>query len=131
MTAADPLRTLAAMGLVCGMKRTTLSIVLGSVALAACMPPRNSVDIDTSGSPNASGVVVLCDQETPLTVRGSHLTAAVPITCEGVGEARLHLSDSTTATCPIGYVSPGLDQEFLFALERGKCVAIPRSADRP
>lgn len=107
------------------MKPTTLSIVLGSLALSACVPAKNSVDIDTSGSPNVSGVVVLCDQETPLTKRGEHLTAAVPITCEGVGEARLRSGDGASATCQIGYVSPGLDQEFSFALERGECVPIP------
>jgi hypothetical protein len=108
------------------MKRTALNIVLGSAALAACVPARNAVDIDVSGSPSVSGVVVLCDQEIPLTARGEHLTAAVPITCEGVGEARLSLGDGATATCQIGYVSPGLDQEFSFALERGECVPIPK-----
>ena len=66
------------------MKRTTFAILLGSAALAACVPAKNSVDVDTSGSPNVSGVVFLCDQQTPLSVRGDHLIAAVPITCEGV-----------------------------------------------
>lgn len=106
------------------MKPTILSIMLGSVALAACVPAKNSVDIDTAGSPNVSGVVVLCDQERSLTVRGDHLIAAVPITCEGVGEARLRLGDVASATCQIGYVSPGLDQGFYFVLERGECIPV-------
>lgn len=103
------------------MKRTFFSILIGSVALAACVPAKNSVDIDTSGSPNVSGMVVLCEQDTPLTVRGDHLIAVVPITCEGVGEVRLRLGDGSRAACPIGYVSPGLDQEFYLVLERGEC----------
>lgn len=106
------------------MKRTILGILLCSAALAACVRAQNSIDIDTSGSQNVSGVVVLCDKETPLTVRGDHLIATVPITCEGVGEVRLRLGDGASATCKIGYVTPGVDQEFYFLLQRGQCIPI-------
>lgn len=106
------------------MKLITLGILLGSAALAACVPAKNSVDIVTSGSPNASGVVDLCDEETPLTVRGDHLIAAVPITCEEVGEARLRLGNGASATCQIGYVTPGVGQEFYFVLQHGECTPV-------
>lgn len=106
------------------MKRTVLSIALGSAALAACVPTRNLVSVDVSGAPGVSGVVMLCDQETALIARGERLTAAVPITCEGGGEVRLRFEDGTTATCQIGYVSAGLNQEFLFELEHEECVPI-------
>ena len=106
------------------MKGTILSILLGSAALAACVPAKNSVDVDTSGSPNVSGVVVLCDRETRLTARRDHLTAGVPITCEGSGEVRLRSGDGASATCQIGYVTPGAVQEFYFVLQRGECIPV-------
>lgn len=106
------------------MKGTILSIATGSAALAACVPAKNSVDVDTSGSPNVSGVVVLCDRETRLTARGDHLTAGVPITCEGCGEVRLRSGDGASATCQIGYVTPGAVQEFYFVLQRGECIPV-------
>ncbi len=108
------------------MKRTVLSIALGSAALAACVPTRNSVSIDVSEAPGVSGVVILCDQETALIARGERLTAAVPITCEGGGEVRLQFDDGATATCQIGYVSAGLNQKFLFDLKGGECVPLPK-----
>ncbi|WP_284876572.1 hypothetical protein [Brevundimonas sp. MEB006b] len=106
------------------MKRTILGILTCSAALAACVPAKNSIDIDTSGSPNVSGVGVLCDKETPLIVRGDHLIATVPITCEGVGEIRLRLGDGASATCQVGYVTPGIGQEFYFVLQRGQCIPV-------
>lgn len=107
------------------MKPTFIIITLGSVALSACVPAKNSIDIDVTEARGVTGSVMLCDRETPLVVQGTHLRASVPVTCEGVGEVRLRLGNDANATCQIGYVSPGLEQDFLFALRGDECVPIP------
>ena len=110
------------------MKPAFVIIALGSAALSACAAAKNSVEVDVTDARGATGSVLLCDRETPLSLQGARLKAHVPVTCEGVGEVRLHLGQSGSTTCRIGYVSPGVEQSFLFALRDGECVAIAESS---
>lgn len=107
------------------MKPTYIMLALGSAALSACVAAKNSVEIDVTEARGVAGSVMLCNRETPLIVQGTHLKASVPVTCEGVGEVRLRLANDANATCQIGYVSPGLEQDFQFALKDDQCVPIP------
>lgn len=100
-----------------------ISTYLSGAVLAACSPPMmNSVEVDTSGSPHVSGVVSLCGRETKLTRRGDSLRASLSVTCEGSGEVRLSSETGSEITCPIGYVTPGAEQKFSFALKDNECV---------
>ena len=97
------------------------SLLLASAALVGCSPGESTIEVDIRTAPNASGVVVLCGRETPLTERGHNLQAAVAVTCEGSGEARLRLENGDSVTCPIVYVTPEIDQHFPFVLEGMTC----------
>ena len=101
--------------------RSTLIMVV-AVALSACA--RTSVGevkvVDREGSV-ARAELVLCGKRLPLRREGSSLSANFQVTCEGSGSVLLHLNGGGTASCLIGYVTPGANQVFEYTVENRQC----------
>lgn len=96
--------------------------------LAACSPVEpNTFEVDTSSSPEAAATLVLCGKERPLERRGHVLTLAQPSGCEGEGAVRVQYKDGRTTDCRIGYVTPGMGQEFHYVLHDGVCEPVARN----
>jgi hypothetical protein len=66
----------------------------------------------------------LCEKTVPMEREGQGLTARMDIDCEGSGAIVLTLRDGRSATCPIGYVTPGAMQNFNFIVEGDRCNAV-------
>jgi hypothetical protein len=118
MSAAGPVADLGVTRKECGMKLWLSGLAL----LAGCSHAvSNTFLVDAASSPDVVATLAICGKETPLERRGPLLATARPITCEGHGEVRILLADGRISTCPVGYVTPGLKQEFRFRLHDGIC----------
>ena len=107
-----------------GALADALAVCGVALGLAACSSAQNRIEVDTADAANVSGVVILCGRQADLVTQGERLRATMPATCEGSGEVRLRLEDGRVVTCPVGYVTPGAGQTFLFVLNGEECASV-------
>jgi hypothetical protein len=72
--------------------------------------------------------LALCGGRSALRDNGEWLSLSTRLGCEGSGEIVVRLSDGRVASCRIGYVTPGLRQEFEFVVQANRCEPVPRPA---
>ncbi len=97
----------------------------GLALLGGCSPTvANTFEVDSGSSPGAAATLTICGNKTPLKRSGALLATSRTITCEGHGEVRVQLTNGGVTACPVGYVTPGLKQDFRFRLDDGKCEPI-------
>jgi hypothetical protein len=96
-------------------------LVSAACCLTSCMDADNAFIIQDPGDEIASAELRLCGQERALTRSEDALNVTFPISCEGSGHILVRLSDGEETSCPVGYVTPGLEQTFEFTVEDGQC----------
>jgi hypothetical protein len=91
------------------------------VALYACTSAENRFVVDDAQTHVVAATLVLCGSETPLQRNGKRLTLSKPITCEGSGYIRLRYTSGDDHVCPVGYVTPGMEQDFTYRTTETGC----------
>ena len=103
----------------------SLAALAGIVLLAGCGSAlRDSFMVEDPQGQIVGGELLLCEAVSPLEQVGEDWHANMHVDCEGSGEIRLALADGSQATCEVGYVTPGMLQDWLFHLEDGACVQV-------
>lgn len=103
------------------MKKIVLLALLG---LSACERASNRFDVRVADGEVIGAELRLCGRQVPLSRSGDRFTGVQPARCEGHGEIQVSFADRQTASCHIGYVTPGLDQVFDFIVRDGRCEAV-------
>ena len=104
------------------MKRAAIILMcLGVFGLSSCKKVSNEFIIRDPEGVVSSAELRLCGKRLQLTKSEGEIRGTMPITCEGDGSILVRLSDGSETTCRIGYVTPGAEQTFEFALENGQC----------
>jgi hypothetical protein len=104
------------------MKRVaTLLMCFAIFGLSSCKRVSNEFIIRDPEGVVSSAELRLCGKRLQLTKSGGEIRGAMPITCEGDGSILVRLSDGSETKCRIGYVTPGAEQTFEFAIENGQC----------
>jgi hypothetical protein len=97
------------------------ALAVGALGLSSCERVSNKFVVHDQNGSVVSAEVRLCGKQQQLTKNGNEVAGAMAITCEGEGNILLRLSDGREITCRIGYVTPGADQTFKFAVQDGHC----------
>lgn len=114
-----------------GTGRAVLKAALLAAALLAsgCGLERVRLEVTAPGALSAD--LVLCGQARGgLKQQGDRFTLDLPADCEGEGAITVRYPDRPPVVCPIGYVTPNLDQSFRFEAEGGQCRPTDPEADR-
>lgn len=93
------------------------------------MPVNNHFIIHDPDNEIASATLRLCGKEVDLTRRGHQVRGTLPISCEGSGDILVELKDDGSTSCPVGYVTSGLEITFDYEIVDGKCLGKPISVE--
>ncbi len=108
------------------MRYRLLGLLLVAPLLSGCdKTPNTFTVIDPKGTADRAEVH-LCGARTTLWHINRRFIGIHFTDCEGDGRVLVHLSDGRTASCLIGYVTSGLNQDFRFAIDDGKCLPAGR-----
>jgi hypothetical protein len=100
------------------MRTVALLALLG---LAACSRTPNSFEVRVDGGAAIGAEVRLCGEKIPLAKAENRFAGPDRGACEGSGDILVSFSDRRSASCRIGYVTPGLAQSFGFIVKDGDC----------
>ena len=103
------------------MKSIALLTALG---LAACSTSSDSFEVQVADSSATGAVLRLCGSEFPLSQTRDGFRGRRRTSCEGTGEIRVSFTNRQTVSCAVGYVTPGLGQNFEFVVRDGRCVEV-------
>lgn len=98
------------------MKR---AFILLALLLMGCTRTANTFEVEAPQG--ASAELRLCGDTLALRRVGSKLTVSQEARCEDAGIILVHVPDQPDVACPVGYVTPGMDQTFAFRVEGGRC----------
>lgn len=98
----------------------TLVIALG---VFGCSKEINQFDIRDPIGQAVSARLELCGESTALVRSGDRFRMTKVANCEGQGKITVVLGDGRAVSCPIGYVTPGAAQRFVFAIVGSRCVS--------
>ena len=98
-----------------------LSMVAILTLLHACSSVSNDFLIVDSDHSVTEARLHLCGADRPLVRHGNNFRLSFNIRCEGEGEIIVTLSDGSSLSCKIGYVTPGARQKFDFIIENRRC----------
>lgn len=94
-----------------------IALIIESCTRSSCHIIVNYIGI----SPIAVNVSV-CDRVLSMDHIHKSFTLEFPITCEGSGYIRATYRDSANINCKIGYITPGIDQIFIFTINRPEMI---------
>ena len=97
------------------------SIAGAFLLLAACSKSADTFEVYAPTATQAT--LDLCGRKTTLAKSGGHFTETRRTTCEGEGSIAVHFAERNPTECHIGYVTPGMGQEFRFEVADGRCLA--------
>ena len=81
---------------------------------AGCSDVQSSFTVIDDGATIQSAQLELCGTITPLARHDGRLTVNKRINCEGSGYIRLFEVGGGERLCPVGYVTPGLEQHLTY-----------------
>lgn len=84
------------------------------LVLSACSTVENTFVVEDEQKSIVAATLVLCGSVTPLQRRGDRLVVSQSIDCEGSGHIRLRYASGDEHNCPVGYVTPGAEQNFTY-----------------
>lgn len=90
-------------------------------ALVGCSRVESTFTVEDEGGAVAVADLVLCGLETPLKRVDGQFAVSKPIKCEGDAYIRLTYGSGQERECRIGYVTPGIKQDFKFRAGESKC----------
>jgi hypothetical protein len=100
--------------------------ILGAVLLAGCEPLRHAAfRVDVADPDAVFAQVSLCGTARPMLQAHAQFVTRRRLDCEGEGDVRVRYADGTYVNCHIGYVTPGIDQSFHFAIKDRVCAEVP------
>ncbi|MFN7745973.1 hypothetical protein [Aquidulcibacter sp.] len=113
-------------------KQTKLSIPWKSIArlsslgcaifLTGCARVNNYFIVRAPSGDIASAELQLCGKNQLLVQNGSKFMGRMAISCEGSGKISVRLKDGSQTSCPIGYVTHGIEATFEYVIKDGACV---------
>ena len=90
------------------------------IALSACSKVENTFVVSDEEKRVTEANLLLCGTATPLRRNGNQLSVGAEINCEGAGRITLRYASGEEYNCIVGYVTPGLVQNFTYrATEKG------------
>ena len=99
-----------------------MSVLLLSLLVIGCERSPNSFTVHAPGAVSAE--LRLCGEAVGLARSGDTLSVTHAIRCEGEGTIAVHFPDRPSASCHIGYVTPGAVQNFRFKVDGDRCVPL-------
>jgi hypothetical protein len=97
------------------------SVAICIFLLSSCKKVDNEFTIHDQEGEIFSAELRLCGKRLQLAKSEGKVRGTMAITCEGAGSILISLSNGSKTTCPIGYVTPGIEQTFEFAIKNGQC----------
>jgi hypothetical protein len=91
------------------------------LTLVACSAAENTFTVEDEKGAVTAADLVMCGSTTPLQRSDGRLSVSKPIDCEGEGRIRLTYASGHERECPVGYVTPGLEQDFRFRASETEC----------
>ncbi len=88
--------------------------------VTACSGAVNTFEVNVPEP--ASAELQLCGQRTSLERSGENLVATRRISCEGHGAIVVRIPKKPTIKCTVGYVTPGVEQNFRYEVHNGRCI---------
>ena len=93
-----------------------------AILLTGCSRVNNYFIVRAPSGDVASAEVQLCGKNQLLVQNGSKFKAQMAIHCEGSGKITVRLKDGSETSCPIGYVTHGIEATFEYVIKDGACV---------
>lgn len=91
------------------------------LALVGCSAVENTFTVESEKGAVTAADLILCGSTTPLRRLDGRFTVSKPIDCEGEGYIRLTYASGHEQDCLVGYVTPGLKQDFRFRAREAEC----------
>ena len=102
---------------------TRIALALSSLMFTmSCDRVSNTFVIYDPDNVVVTAQVRLCGSTIKLNQDEGVYLGRMVISCEGEGNILLDLSGNRKASCHIGYVTPGIEQNFTFVIEHSRCV---------
>lgn len=101
--------------------RVAVILICLGLELSSCKRVSNEFIVRDPGGVISSAELRLCGKSLQLAKSEGEIRGKMSITCEGEGSISVRLSDGRETSCPVGYVTPGAEQAFEFAIENGQC----------
>ena len=98
-----------------------LGAVCFPVLLTACFNATNYFKVSAPSGEIVSAELQLCRKSMPLIQQGDSFKGQMAINCEGSGKIVVRLKDGTETSCPVGYVTFGLEDTFEYVIKDGAC----------
>jgi hypothetical protein len=92
-----------------------------AVLLTACFNATNCFKVSAPSGEIVSAELQLCRKSMPLIQQGDSFNRQMAISCEGSGKIVVRLKDGNETSCPIGYVTFGLEDTFEYVIKDGAC----------
>ncbi len=92
------------------------------ILLTGCTRVNNYFIVRAPSGDIASAELQLCGKNLLLVQNGSKFLARMAISCEGSGKITVRLKDGSQTSCPIGYLTHGIEATFEYVIKDGACV---------
>ena len=104
------------------MNRLKILIIISAVfSLSGCNAADNDFAVEDHRDIASSAEIKICGKIEDMPKSQGIFRKRMPIDCEGEGSIRVRLANKREIYCRIGYVTPGLEQTFKFAIADRQC----------
>jgi hypothetical protein len=103
-------------------KYAAAATIIGSALLmSSCSEKEKSSFSVKKDNSVTNAELQICGRRYPLVEQRDRFEIQTELSCEGEGKIAVHLIDGSVLECNVGYVTPGIGQEFNYVVLGNEC----------